>query len=99
MGKLLKAKRSEFYGKDNKTVISKVSKDLTLRSAPRRPGVRETTASSNETTDKHYISSTDNKEIDNVDKILPAEQDGKDFKSCAEQIELNIINGGIETAV
>ena len=59
----------------------------------------ETTASSNETTDKHYISSTDNKEIDNVDKILPAEQDGKDFKSCAEQIELNIINGGIETAV
>ena len=59
----------------------------------------ETTTSSNETTNKHYISSTNNKEIDNVDEILPAEQNGKYFKSCAEQIELNIINGGIETAV
>ena len=59
----------------------------------------ETTTSSNETTNKHYITSTDNKEIDNVEEILPSEQDGKDSKSCAEQIELNIINGVIETAV
>ena len=42
---------------------------------------------------------TDNKEIDNFDEILPVEQDGKDFKSNAEEIELNIINGCIETAV
>ena len=59
----------------------------------------ETITSSNETTNKHYIPSTDNKEIENIDEILPAEPDGKDFKSNAEQIELNIINGGIETAV
>ena len=59
----------------------------------------ETITSSNETTNKHYIPSTDNKEIENIDEILPAEPDGKDSKSNAEQIELNIINGGIETAV
>ena len=61
--------------------------------------LEEKTTSSSETTNQHYISSTDKKKSDNVNEILPAQQGGQDLESRAGQIELRIINGGIETAV